>query len=66
MYVSWSLRGQNGKSWVAHFSNLVSESVVKFFDLGDYGIRRVVGHGEFIPSRGIEVLKKLRGQKVRF
>lgn len=33
MYVAWSLWGQNGKSWVAHFSNLVSESVGKISDL---------------------------------
>jgi len=38
VYVAWSLSGQNGKSWVAHFSNLSTESVGKFSDFGDYEI----------------------------
>jgi hypothetical protein len=65
VYVAWSLWGQKGKSRVAHFSNLISESVRQTLRFGDYGIARV-GHGEFIQSRGIEVLKKLSGQRFRF
>jgi hypothetical protein len=33
VYVAWSLWGQKGKSRVAHFSNLISESVGKLSDL---------------------------------
>jgi hypothetical protein len=38
----------------------ISRQTVRF---GDYGIVGV-GHGEFLQSGGIEVLKKLREQKV--
>jgi hypothetical protein len=60
VYVPWSLWGQNGKSWVAHFSNLVSESVGKLSDLVITGRPR-----RFIQSGGIEVVKKVSGQKLQ-
>jgi hypothetical protein len=51
VYVAWRLWGQNGKFWIAHFSNLLSESTGKLSDLGDYEIMGV-GRGRPIRCGG--------------
>jgi hypothetical protein len=73
VYVAWSLWRQNGKSWVAYFSNPASdrkrgvrENVRSVGKLSDFGGCEMdgVGHGEPIPHGDIEVLNKLRELKV--